>query len=211
MTEEAESVEVIEALRTRGAEAVAEFFARHRQRLAMTVHLRMDRRIKPRVDEDDILQESCINAISRLHHYLNDPSMSFFVWLRLIVGQTLCDVHRRHLGSKKRDAGREVSIRGGRQAAASSLSIVGMFVGQLTSPSQAAIKAELTGLLEEALEQMNPIDREVLSLRHLEELTNSEVAEVLNIEPKAASIRYIRAIGRLKGVLKRFPGFFDET
>ena len=125
------------------------------------------------------------------------------------MGQTLVDVHRRHLGAQIRDANRELSIPT-RYPAATSLSISFHLLAQLTSPSHAAIRAEMTDLLEDALHGMNDIDREILALRHFEELTNSEVAEVLGIEQKAASIRYVRAIARLKDVLGRIPGFFDD-
>jgi RNA polymerase sigma-70 factor (ECF subfamily) len=79
-------------------------------------------------------------------------------------------------------------------------------LGNLTSPSEAAVRAEMTAAVEQALECMNPIDREVLALRHFEELTNTETAEVLGIEQKAASIRYVRALARLKAILPDVPG-----
>jgi RNA polymerase sigma-70 factor (ECF subfamily) len=127
--------------------------------------------------------------------------------LRLIVSQTLVDVHRRHLGAQKRDAEREVSIHGKRYPQATSVSLAGHLLGHLTSPSKAAMRAELADQLERALAEMSQIDQEVLVLRHFEELTNSEVAEILGIEQKAASIRYVRAIKRLKDVLSQLPEF----
>ena len=128
----------------------------------------------------------------------------------LIVGQTLVDVHRRHLGVQMRDAGREVSLHGAGHPQATSMSLAACLLGQVTSPSQAAVRAEMSAQLEAALESMDPIDREVLALRHFEELTNSEVAEVLTIQQKAASIRYVRAIKRLKAVLSQLPGFAED-
>lgn len=208
----AEASEVLESLRQRGAEAVAESFGRHRDRLARMVFLRLDQRLKRRVDVEDVLQEAYLSAVARLGHYLANPSMSFFIWIRLIVDQTLIDVHRRHLGSKMRDAGREIgAAERPRYSAASSSSIAIQFVGRLTSPSQAAIKAEMTDLLAAALDRMNATDREILTLRHLEELSNREVAETLGIREKAASIRYVRAIARLKKLMHRFPGLFGES
>ena len=135
--------------------------------------------------------------------------MSLFVWLRLIVGQTLIDVHRRHLGAKMRDAEREESVQQ-RLSEGTSISLSFHLLAHLTSPSQAAARAELMTLVEEALSGMSDTDREVLALRHFEELTNSEVAEVLGLERKAASIRYVRALARLKSVLQKIPGFFAE-
>ena len=109
-----------------------------------------------------------------------------------------------------RDANREVSIQGGYHPQATSISLAIHLLGHFTSPSNAAMREEMSKQLEEALEDMNAIDREVLALRHFEELTNSEVAEVLGIQQKAASIRYVRAIARLKTVLDNIPGFFQE-
>lgn len=186
---------------------LAEEFDRHRDRLWRMVRVRLDRRLVGRVDPDDVLQEAYLDAAKRLEHYRRGESASFFVWLRLVVGQTLLDVQRRHLGTQKRDAGREVSIHAGRVPDASSASMAGQLAGQLTSPSQAAARIEMERLLEAALDGMNPTDREVLVLRHFEELENNEVAEVLGISVKAASIRYVRAIGRLKAILEQLPDF----
>lgn len=193
-----------------GSDSVlADLFSQHRDRLWRMVNFRLDRRLAGRVDADDILQEAYLAAAQRIHHYLENPSQSFFVWLRLITRQTLVDVHRRHLGAKMRNAGREAANRPG-YPQATSVSLVAQLLGSMTSPSQAAVKAETTRQLEVAIEGMDPIDREVLALRHFEELTNSEVAEWLNIQQKAASIRYVRAVSRLKDILARVPGFFDS-
>lgn len=189
--------------------AFAEVFAEHRERLWRMVHFRLDRRLQGRVDADDILQEAYLDAVKRLPHFAESQPMSLFVWLRLIVGQTLIDVHRRHLGAKMRDAEREESVQQ-RLSEGTSISLSFHLLAHLTSPSQAAARAELMTLVEEALSGMSDTDREVLALRHFEELTNSEVAEVLGLERKAASIRYVRALARLKTVLQKIPGFFAE-
>lgn len=189
-------------------QALAELFAEHRERLWRMVHFRLDRRLQGRVDADDILQEAYLDAAKRIEHFRTSQPISLFLWLRLIVGQTLIDVHRRHLGAKMRDAEREESIQQ-RLSEGTSISLSYHLLAHLTSPSLIAQRAELMVLVEEALSGMSNTDREVLALRHFEELTNSEVAEVLGLERKAASIRYIRALARLKGILEQVPGFFD--
>jgi RNA polymerase sigma-70 factor (ECF subfamily) len=190
--------------------ALAELFAEHRERLWRMVHFRLDRRLQGRVDADDVLQEAYLDAVKRLPHFAESQPISPFVWLRLVTAQTLIDVHRRHLGAKMRDADREESIQA-RLAEGTSVSLSFHLLAHLTSPSQAAARAELMALVEEALRGLSDTDREVLALRHFEELTNSEVAEVLGLERKAASIRYVRALARLKSVLEKLPGFFPPA
>ena len=187
---------------------LGDLFALHRDRLWRMVNFRLDRRLGSRLDADDILQEAYVDASQRIDHFKPEPSKSFYVWLRLIVTQTMIDAHRRHLGTQKRDVRREQK----KQPAypeATSISLARHLIGSVATPSQAAVKAEALQQLEKALEQMDPIDQEVLALRHFEELTNTEVSEVLGIAQKAASIRYVRAIARLKEVLAKVPGFFD--
>jgi RNA polymerase sigma-70 factor (ECF subfamily) len=192
-------------------QVLADEFSRCRERLWRMVRFRMDPRLASRVDPDDVLQEAWLAATQRLKHFLAAESMSPFVWLRLIVGQTLVDVHRRHLGAQMRDAYKEVSLNVAALSQSTSVSIAGQLLGSMTSPSQALIRDETARQLESAIENMDPLDREVLALRHFEELTNSEVAEVLGIQQKAASIRYVRALRRLKELLAELPGFAEHS
>ena len=189
---------------------LGELFDIHRERLWRMVQFRMDRRLAARVDADDVLQESFVNAASRVQHYLEDPTRSLFVWFRLIVAQTLVDVYRRHIGAEMRDAGREVSLQGMRYPQATSVSLAAELLGSITSPSHAAQRAEVSEQLQQALKSMSDLDQEVIALRHFEDLTNSEVSEVLGIQPTAASNRYVRALTRLKDVLSQFPEFSGE-
>lgn len=202
-----ESDPYIAQLRSGGEESLAELFSRHRQRLWRMVAFRLDPRLRGRVDADDVLQEAYLNASQRLAGFLEEPRASFFIWLRRIVFQTLIDTHRRHLGAQARDAAREVAIQGPAPGFATSASMAIQLAGSLTSPSGRAMRGEMLDSLRDALEEMSPTDREVLALRHFEELSNGEVAEVLEIGVKAASIRYIRALERLRKILGRFPGF----
>ena len=191
-------------------EGLAVLFSQHRQRLWRMVNFRMDRRLFSRVDPDDVLQEAYLAAAQRLPHYRTESSQSPFVWLRMIVVQTLTDVHRYHLGAQMRNAARETALHGWHNPQTTSASLAAVLMGRLTSPSQIVARAETFDQVEQAISGMEPLDQEVLALRHFEELTNSEVAEVLGIQQKAASIRYVRALKRLKAVMAQLPGFFEE-
>ncbi len=200
--------ELAHRLKSGDREALAALFPQHQKRLWRMVNFRMDRRLQGRIDADDVLQEAYLAAANRLEHYRDDPTSSPFVWLRMLVLQTLTDVHRHHLGAQMRDADREVDLRGCRYPLSTTASLAALLVGSMTSPSQAVARAEMLDQLERVIEAMDPLDREVLALRHFEELGNSEVAEVLGIQQKAASIRYIRALKRLQGILSQTPGLF---
>jgi RNA polymerase sigma-70 factor (ECF subfamily) len=188
-------------------EALAELFSLHRDRLWGIVNFRLDRRLAGRIDADDVLQEAYLRASERMERFLHDASQSCFVWLRLIVTQTMIDIHRRHLGSQSRDARRETSIDVRWDSASTSASLSFSLAGRLTSPSNAAMRAELVQQLDAALAAMSDLDREVLALRHHEQLTNRETALVLDMTEQAASLRYIRALERLKKLL---PDAFVE-
>lgn len=193
--------------RVRGGDqpALAELFAKHRDKLRRMVQLRLDHRLAGRVSPSDVLQEAYIDALKRIDHYFEKPDQPFFGWLRLIVGQRLADVHREHL-AQKRDIGQEVSIDRG-ATAADSACLAACLLGHGSSPSHAAARTESFARLEQALEAMDPLDREVLALRHFEELSNTETAALLGVQPAAASKRYVRALARLKQILETVPGF----
>ena len=188
--------------------ALGALFAHYRDRLRKMVRLRLDRRVYGRIDPSDVLQEAYLDVAHRFPEYVAAPAVSFYLWLRALTGQRLIDLHRQHLGAQMRDAGREVSLYRGALPQASSASLAQQMLAGLTSPTQAAVRAELQIHLQEALNSMDPIDREVVVLRHFEELTNVETAQVLGIDTSAASKRYIRAVRRLKAILDRVPGFF---
>lgn len=216
MSETTENIEQALAARLAAGDerALGEAFTMHRERLKRGVLFRMDPRLRGRIDADDVLQEAYLQAAGRVEHFAKrqsedqpGPAMGVFVWLRLLVAQTLIDAHRRNLGVQMRDAGREVTIHRSPSPVATSVSLAGQLLGKLTSPSQAAMRAELGVKLRDALASMSDLDQEVIALRHFEHLTNGEVAEALKIETKAASIRYVRAIKRLKEVLDSVPGF----
>jgi RNA polymerase sigma-70 factor (ECF subfamily) len=189
-------------------QALARLFACYRDRLRKMVRLRLDRRLSGRIDTSDVLQDAYLDVARRFPEYAAAPGVPFYLWLRALTGQRLIDLHRRHLGALMRDAGQEVSLHRGAFPAASSASLAQQLLAGLTSPTQAAIREEMRLRLQEALNSMDPVDREVVVLRHFEELSNAEAAEVLGIEASAASKRYIRALRRLKAILDDVPGFF---
>jgi RNA polymerase sigma-70 factor (ECF subfamily) len=193
-----QSDELIGALRSGGEEAVAELFARFREKLQRMVALRLDSRLLSKVDCDDVLQESFVTAARRIDEYLDHPTVPVFVWLRQVTTQVLIDTHRRYLNARKRDARQEVSHRRTAGQGSSSVCLVNHLADSLTSPSQCAVRRELLADMRTALERLGDMDREVLVLRHLEELSNNEVAEVLQIDKYAASKRYLRALARLR-------------
>ena len=189
--------------------AVEELFGRFRGRLRTMVRLRLDRRLQGRVDPSDVLQEAFLEASQRIGEYFRKRPMPFFLWLRFLAAQRLLKVHRRHLGAEMRDAKAEVSLYRGPMPGASTMSLAAQLLGRFSAPDQAAMRAEMQLRLEEALNEMNPADREVLVLRHFEQLSNTETAEVLGIAKTAASNRYVRALARLREVLENL-GLVDE-
>jgi RNA polymerase sigma-70 factor (ECF subfamily) len=189
-------------------DALAALFARHRDRLGRMVEFRLDPRLRRRVSTSDVLQEAYIDALKRLPHFQADPEVPFFIWLRTVTVQRLIEVHRQHLGAQARNAARDVSLAGGAGIEACSEMMAELF-GDLTSPSQAAQRGEIMAHVREALDRLDPMDREVLALRHFEELSNHEVAALLGIQTAAASKRYVRAIERLRDVLEQSAGLAE--
>jgi RNA polymerase sigma-70 factor (ECF subfamily) len=181
----------------------------HRERLKRIISLRLDRRLRYRLDPSDVLQEAAIEAMRALPRYLEDPKLPFFIWLRWLTGRTLQVLHRKHLGVYAREAGREVRLDGFALPEATSAAMAAQLLGKDTRPSVAAARAELRIRLEQALGVLDPIDREILVLRHFEELTGEESARVLGIEKGAAVKRYFRAIKRLKRLMEALPGGLD--
>ena len=197
----------IEALRRGGEQALAGILSTHSERLLRIVGLRLDPRLAGRLDAADVVQEAFLEASKRLPRFVHEPRVPAFIWLRGVVLDTLVDLHRRHLGAGMRDAGREISLQAAVSPEATSLSLASCLIGDLTSPSQAAVREETARKIDEVLEGLDPLDREVLILRHFEQLTNNEVASVLGVKKAAASRRYTRAVTRFREVVEAISGF----
>ena len=197
------------------SDAMGSLMEKYRPRLLVVVQFRLDRRLKSRIDADDVLQEAFIEAATRLDDYRKcNDKMSFFLWLRFITMQKLIQLHRRHIGAQARDANREVAIFRSYSPQATSMVLAAQLLGKMTSPSHAAMRKENKHRIEKGLSEMDSIDREVLALRHFEQLTISESAQLLGINDSAAANRYFRAIRRLKKVMDRLgnnaSGIFEN-
>jgi RNA polymerase sigma-70 factor (ECF subfamily) len=205
--DQGESARRLEAAARGDRAAWGAVLAGHRDRLRRMVVLRLDRRLQGRIDPSDVIQDAYLEAARRLPEYVREPApMPLFLWLRFLTAQALQALHRRHLGAQARDAGREISIGGGGIPQATSAALAAQLLGHDTRASVAAIRAERKLRLEEALNSMDPFDREVLALRHFEQLSNTECARVLALGESAATKRYIRALKRLKEILTSLPG-----
>jgi RNA polymerase sigma-70 factor (ECF subfamily) len=206
-----ENMRQLERLRSGDRQALAELFQRHRDRLRRMVELRMDARLHGRVDASDVLQDGFLDLAKRVESYLSDPRIPVFLWLRLVVSDRLATVHRHHLGTRMRDAAQEVSLYRDPLPQASSAALASMLLGRLTSPSNAAIRAEQILQVQEAVNSLEPLDREVVALRHFEQLSRAETAMVLGISEEAGAKRYIRAMKKLKTILAVMPGGLEGT
>jgi len=206
-----DTTELRARLRAGDEKALADAFARFREPLRRMVTAQLHPLMQARMSASDVLQEVYLDAAQRLPHYLAKSDQSLFGWLRLLVGQRLHDVYRQHVQTQARAAGLEIPLERGRTPAASSLCLAAQLAGRLPSPSQEAICHERHLHLQAALEQMDDVDREVLCLRHFEELSNKDAAQALGIPPAAASKRYVRALARLKDYLETSTHFASAS
>lgn len=195
----------IEALLKRAAAgdaaiAAAEIVDSHRTRLKRMVEARLDPRLRTRVDASDVLQEVSLEATQRFQRYANERPMPVFLWLRYLTAQRLGKLRRMHFGAHQRDLRRQVATVVD-HAGTSTDCLAAHLAANQTSPSAVAVRNELRPMLESALEQIGEADREIISLRHYEQLSNIEAAKELGIEASAASKRYLRALIRLRELI----------
>jgi RNA polymerase sigma-70 factor (ECF subfamily) len=194
------------------ARAWGKLLTGHEERLRRMVVCRLDPRLRARIDAADVIQEAYVEATDHRERYFRQDSATtpVFLWLRGIVGNKLLELHRQHLGTHMRDAAREVSPVLRAAPGATSAALVDQLSGHGAGPGTLAARSELNVRLRKVLDSMDAGDREVLMLRHFEQLTNGEAAAVMGIEERAAAKRYVRALTRLKGVLADMPGGLTE-
>ena len=182
--------------------------AMHQERLLSVASFRRDPRLRNRIDAGDVVQEALLIATQRRAEFFQQSTQPLFLWLRWMVGNALLELHRHHLGAQMRDARRESPARtpGGDGDDTTRAALVAELTCGMTGPATAAGRADVQARLREALGKMEATDREVVALRHFEQLTSAEAAQVLGIQERAAAKRYLRALERLREILSGMPG-----
>lgn len=193
----------VEDLREFGLEAATRMFNRDSERLRLFMIHRTDKRLLRRLDWDDVLQETYLVIQRRLGEFIDSARVPFYVWTRGLAAQVLIDLHRKHLGAEIRSLDREVSIHDRLPFQSTATSIAGLLAASGSSPSRILIREEQIETLKTTLEQMNHTDREVLVMRHMEQMTNGEVAIAMDISESAATKRYIRALRKVRDAMQR--------
>ena len=182
--------------------AVNQLLDRHRNSLRQLIRMRLDQKIQKRIDVSDVLQDVLVEANRRLTRYLNDPIMPFHLWLRQIARDRIIDAHRRHRVSAKRSVDREQQMVAPRGYDQSSIHLASLLGDQQLTPAAAALQKEMARKVEAAISELDPKDCEIVVMRHYEHLTNQEIGQALGLTEPAASMRYLRAIRRLKAILQ---------
>jgi len=195
--------QLIQQAKDGNVSAVNQLMDRHRNSLRQLVRMRLDRKIQNRIDVSDVVQDVLVEANRRLTNYLVDPVMPFHLWLRQIAKDRIIDAHRRHRVSARRSVDREQSMAVPRGYDQSSIQLAALLGDPNLTPAAAVMQAEMARRVEAAISELDEKDSEVIVMRHYEHLTNQEIGQLLNLSEPAASMRYLRAIRRLKQVLQQ--------
>jgi RNA polymerase sigma-70 factor (ECF subfamily) len=195
---------LLEQIQQGQSEAVEQLLDVHREPLRRMINLRLDPALAARVDASDIVQDVLLEAHRRLSDYLRNPTMPFHLWLRHIAKDHMIDAHRRHRQAQRRSLDREQPLVPMALADHSSFELAGQLLDQELTPASAAIQKELQKRLELAIAALDEDDRDIILMRHAEQLSNQEVAAALGLTEAAASMRYLRAVRRLRSQL--LPG-----
>jgi len=185
-------------------QAIDRLFDRHRDSLRKMIALRLDHKLSRRIDVSDVVQDVLIEANRRLRDYLANPAMPFHLWIRQIAKDRIIDAHRRHRVSSKRSIDREQPLALEGAFDQSTIELVGQLRDPAITPAAAATQREVAGQVQAAIEKLDARDRDIILMRHYEQLTNQEIACALGLSEPAASMRYLRALKRLKSQLDEF-------
>src|SRR5207244_12455540 len=197
-----ETQELLDQAKKGDNHAADRLLAQHREPVRRMIDLRLDPAIAARVDASDVVQEVLLEASRRLDKYLADPSMPFHLWLRHIAKDHIIDAHRRHRQAQRRGVDREQPMVPAGLADHSSIELAAQFLDPELTPASAAMKQELVRRLHAAIAELDEDDRDILLLRHFEQLSNQDVAALLNLTEPAASMRHLRALRRLRELLQ---------
>ena len=187
-------------------EARNELLARHRTSVERLIQMRLDHKIRRRIAVSDVLQNVMIEANRRLSDYLNKGAMPFHLWIRQIAKDRIIDAHRRHRGSAKRSVDREQAIDGRPNSRQSTIMLAGVIADKELTPAARATQQEIAKQVELAIADLPVADRDIILMRHYEQLGNQEVAEVFGISEQAASMRYLRALKKLRSIMTEVKG-----
>jgi RNA polymerase sigma-70 factor (ECF subfamily) len=199
------TAELLNNVRGGQAVAVEELMDRHRNSLRRMISLRLDQRLMQRMDVSDVIQDVLIEANRRLTDYLNNPVIPFHLWIRQIAKDRIIDAHRRHRVSAKRSIDREQPQPGRGPFDQSTIELANQFRDQSLTPAAAATQRELAEQIESAVQLLRDNDREIILMRHYEQLNNQEIAQSLGLTEPAASMRYLRALKRLREIIEGSP------
>jgi RNA polymerase sigma-70 factor (ECF subfamily) len=197
----AETQQLLDRVRQGDQAAVEKLLDQHREPVRRMIDLRLDPAIGQRVDASDVVQEVLLEASRRLQKFLEKPDMPFHLWLRHIAKDHIIDAHRRHHQAQKRGVDRERPLVPAGLADKSSIELAGQFIDQELTPASAAIRHEMERRLHQAIADLDEDDRDIILMRHFEQMGNQEVAADLGLTEAAASMRYLRAVRRLRDLL----------
>ncbi len=192
---------LLDGARAGDSDAVNKLLEKHRRSVRRLVEMRLDRKVQQRVDVSDVVQDVMVEASGRLEKYLDDPVMAFHLWIRQIAWDRIIDTYRRHRVSAKRNMDREQPIAVPAGSDQSTMELAVQLRDPALTPAAAATQREIARKVEGVIELLNEQDREIILMRHYEHLSNLEIAEVLKLNPPAASMRYLRALRRLRQLL----------
>ena len=207
---ETQTETLLASARSGDRDAINQLLEKHRDSVRRLVEMRLDRKVQRRVDVSDVVQDVLVEASGRLSKYLDDPAMAFHLWLRQIAWDRIIDTYRRHRVSAKRNMDREQGMTVPAGQDQSSVELAAQLCDPAMTPAAAATQREIAAKVESAIELLPEQDREIIVMRHYEHLSNLEIAEILNLNAPAASMRYLRAVRRLRELLDE-PGVGDES